>query len=108
MTDIQRKDIADLDVTERYEVTMLANTYCMMNTGPVTHFSYNAMYECFCIHAKNLTRRLLCPDEVYDILEKIERQVFSFPRGEPTFEQKVKFADCTVVYEWIMKHYDGL
>ena len=86
------------------------------------------MYECFCIHALNLANVLgdgmpekvmalklvgetLTDEEkedetMLDIGAKIITQVMTYPRKEPTYEEKIKFDDCSTIYKWITKHYD--
>jgi hypothetical protein len=124
---MEKRKYEDLDVTEHYELSMLMNTYKRMQNESDA-FLYNVFYECFCIHALNLANvigegipekimsiRLLGDDlteeekdqaAMLDVGAKIINQVMTYPRKEPTYEEKVKNEDCGTIYKWIMKHYD--
>lgn len=109
MRDVDTLKLKKIDnVTLNYEIQMLTVAFRSMKNQANAAW-YNIIYECFTVHAVNLLRPFLSvgvPASFFDTLEKMERQVLSYPREEPTFEDKVKITDCEELFWWLIDKYE--
>jgi hypothetical protein len=110
-----------------YETEMLRYTRSVLNAGSVTRLAWNALYESFAVHARNLyvfltnedgpnarakdfvpAFRAEKDDHTKSIHQRFLAQVFHLgPKRPQLSEQKVGLSDISIYFSWIERNLES-